>query len=82
MKQIIYMISLFLLSVSCSDFLDYKDKDKVIPDELDHYSELVLGELVQKSVGETGYNLWYMSVQLKMIEFLTKVIIHGQKSVK
>ena len=36
MKQIIYMISLFLLSVSCSDFLDYKDKDKVIPDELDH----------------------------------------------
>ena len=60
MKQIIYMISLFLLSVSCSNFLDYKDKDKVIPDELDHYSELVLGELVQKSVGETGYNLWYM----------------------
>ena len=61
MKQIIYMISLFLLFVSCSDFLDYKDKDKVIPDELDHYSELVLGELVQKSVGATGYNLWYMS---------------------
>ena len=25
MKQIIYMISLFLLFVSCSDFLDYKD---------------------------------------------------------
>ena len=41
MKQIIYMISLFLLSVSCSDFLDYKDKDKVIPDELISWGDWV-----------------------------------------
>lgn len=61
MKQMIYMISLFLLFSSCSDFLDYKDKDKVIPDELDQYSELVVGELTQKSVGATCYNLWIMS---------------------
>ena len=51
MKQIIYMISLFLLFVSCSDFLDYKDKDKVIPDELDHYSELVLGNWFKNQLG-------------------------------
>ncbi len=61
MKQIIYIISLFLVFASCSDFLEYKDNDKVIPDELEHYDELVLGELIQKYVGATCYNLWYMS---------------------
>lgn len=61
MKQIVYIISLFLLSTSCSDFLDYKDNDKVIPDELDHYNELILGELIQLPVGAICYNLWYMS---------------------
>jgi len=61
MKEIVCIVSLFLSFTSCSDFLDYKDKDKVIPNELEHYSELILGELVQKAVGETGYNLWYMS---------------------
>src|SRR5699024_5504421 len=29
--------------------------------ELDQYSELILGELIQKSVGATCYNLWIMS---------------------
>lgn len=61
MKQIIYIFSLFLLFTSCGDFLDYKDNDKVIPDELEHYDELILGELIQKSVGAICYNLWYMS---------------------
>lgn len=61
MKQIINIISLFLLFTSCGDFLDYKDNDKVIPDNLDQYSELIMGELTQKSVGATCHNLWIMS---------------------
>lgn len=61
MKQIVYIISLYFMCISCSDFLDYKDNDKVIPDELDQYSELVLGELIQQSMGASCYNLWIMS---------------------
>ncbi|WP_320913765.1 RagB/SusD family nutrient uptake outer membrane protein [Butyricimonas paravirosa] len=61
MKHIIFLVSLILLFASCNDFLDYKDNDKVIPEELDQYSELILGELIQKSVGATCYNLWIMS---------------------
>lgn len=61
MKRIIYMIPLFLLFASCSDFLDYKDKDKVIPSELSQYSELVVGEVIQKRVSTTCYNLLVMS---------------------
>lgn len=61
MKQIIYMILLVLSFASCGDFLDYKDKDKVIPAELAQYSELVVGELTQKSAGTTCHNLWIMS---------------------
>ena len=57
MKQIVYIISLYFMCISCSDFLDYKDNDKVIPDELDQYSELVLGELIQQSMGASCYNL-------------------------
>lgn len=60
MKHLFYII-LCLLSVSCGDFMEYKDKDKVIPDNLDHYKEFILGELIIKSMGRTGYNLWYMS---------------------
>lgn len=41
--------------------MEYKDKDKVIPDNLDHYKEFILGELIIKPMGRTGYNLWYMS---------------------
>jgi len=61
MKQIIYIIPLFLVLASCGDFLDYKDKDKVIPDELVQYDELIRGELIQKAVGATCHNLWIMS---------------------
>lgn len=61
MKHVISLVSLILLFASCNDFLDYKDNDKVIPDELDQYSELILGELIKKQVGATCYNLWIMS---------------------
>ncbi|MBC5621211.1 RagB/SusD family nutrient uptake outer membrane protein [Butyricimonas hominis] len=61
MKQVIYIISLYFMCTSCSDFLDYKDNDKVIPGELDQYSELIAGELTQKYVGASCHNLWIMS---------------------
>ena len=41
--------------------MEYKDKDKVIPENLDYYKEFIMGELLLKSMGTTGFNLWYMS---------------------
>lgn len=61
MKQIIYLLVLGLGFVSCNDFLDYKDGDKVIPEELEQYDELVYGELLRKSIGASCYNTWIMS---------------------
>lgn len=60
MKKIIYLIALYLAFASCDDFLDYKDNDKVVPSNLEHYSELIAGELIFKRVGATCYNLWLM----------------------
>ena len=45
MKRILYIL-LCLLGIGCSDFLEYKDNDKIIPRELKHFDELVLGELI------------------------------------
>lgn len=62
MKILIYIIPLIFVGfVSCSDFLDYKDKDKVIPDELVQYSELIGGELIDKSSSSACYNVLLMS---------------------
>jgi len=60
MKHLFYIV-LCLLFVSCGDFMEYKDKDKVIPENLDYYKEFIMGELLLKSMGTTGFNLWYMS---------------------
>ena len=49
------------LLVACADFLDYKDKDKVIPSKLDEYSELIYGELIHASAGSSCYNILWMS---------------------
>ena len=61
MKQMICIAMLALTFFSCNDFLEYKDGDKVIPGELEQYSELVYGELVRKSIGSSCYNTWLMS---------------------
>ena len=61
MKHIIYILVFGVTLSACNDFLDYKDGDKVIPDELEQYSELIYGELVRKSIGATCYNTWIMS---------------------
>ena len=38
MKRILYIL-LCLLGIGCSDFLEYKDNDKIIPRELKHFDE-------------------------------------------
>lgn len=61
MKIGVYILPLVFSFIACSDFLDYKDNDKIIPSELEHYSELIYGELIDKSSGSTCYNLMIMS---------------------
>ncbi|MCB6971973.1 MULTISPECIES: RagB/SusD family nutrient uptake outer membrane protein [Butyricimonas] len=61
MKIGIYILPLVCLFVACSDFLDYKDNDKIIPSELIEYNELIYGELIDKSSSSTCYNLLIMS---------------------
>ena len=61
MKIGIYIMLFVLLLFACSDFLDYKDNDKIIPSELEHYNELVYGELVDKASGSSCYNIMIMS---------------------
>lgn len=48
MKYIInILIFIFLLSISsCSDFLDYKESDKMIPKTIENYSEFLYGEVI------------------------------------
>lgn len=60
-KYMICLLSLIFVLGACSDFLDYKDKDKVIPSKLDEYSELVYGELIHKDAGASLYNVLIMS---------------------
>ncbi|MEY8592110.1 RagB/SusD family nutrient uptake outer membrane protein [Butyricimonas hominis] len=54
-----YYIYLALILCGCNDFLEYKDKDKLIPKELDHYNELIYGELIKKA---DGGELQYLDV--------------------
>lgn len=61
MKIYKYILPLLLVLGGCSDFLDYKDKDKVIPSNLDEYNELIFGELIAKSSEAVCYNIMIMS---------------------
>ena len=61
MKMGICILPLVFSLIACSDFLDYKDNDKIIPSRLEEYSELVFGELIEKSASSTCYNLMIMS---------------------
>lgn len=41
------LLLIFLLSIiSCSDFLDYKESDKMIPKTIENYSEFLYGEVI------------------------------------
>ncbi|WP_303179279.1 RagB/SusD family nutrient uptake outer membrane protein [uncultured Butyricimonas sp.] len=55
------ILPLFVVLCACNDFLDYKDKDKVIPSKFDEYSELIYGELIHKESGASCLNLLIMS---------------------
>lgn len=46
-KILIYILPLCLSLFSCEEFLTNKDKDKVIPNKAQHFSELVNGELIR-----------------------------------
>lgn len=60
MKKIFYYIMpLCLLWAGCSDFLEYKDKDKIIPKELKHFNELIYGELMKTT---SGGEMMYMQM--------------------
>ena len=61
MKITACILPILIALASCSDFLDYKDKDKVIPSELEQYSELIYGELITKSAGSVCHNVLMMS---------------------
>lgn len=54
------MVGLCLLQ-SCDNFLEYKDNDKVIPDKLEHFEELIYGELIRKNSDNVCYNLDVMT---------------------
>lgn len=57
----IYIIAFLFLLISCDDFLEYKDKDKVIPSKLAHYEELIFGEIIRKDWGNVLTNLSLMT---------------------
>lgn len=60
-NNIIIILSLILFLTSCGDFLEYKDKDQVIPNKLNHYEELIFGELLMQSSGAAMTNLALMT---------------------
>lgn len=63
MKYLIILSSLFLL-LSCDDYLEYKSTDKVIPKTLDHFDELLYGEVIHNS-NNTGLDyLSYMTDEM------------------
>lgn len=63
MKLYKYTIAIvgLLLSYSCNDFLQYRDKDKVIPSTLQQYNELIYGEIIVKETTGSLYNLEFMT---------------------
>lgn len=62
-----YILPLCLFWSSCGDFLEYKDKDKIIPRELAHYNELVYGELMKKTSGDEMMYLQFMTDEVESI---------------
>lgn len=56
---------MMLTTTSCSDFLEYKDKDKIEPTTLSHYSDLAYTELMQK---ENSFELYYLNVMTDDLE--------------
>ena len=52
MKTYFYsLLSFLLILCSCEDYLENKDGDKVIPNTLKHYDELIYGEIIKQASG-------------------------------
>lgn len=78
MKKIFYYIlPLCLLWAGCSDFLEYKDKDKIIPKELKHYNELIYGELIKKT---SGNEMMYMQMMTDEVVSFVKPLSSGDRT--
>lgn len=60
-KLFIYILPICIFLAGCSDFLEYKDRDKIIPRELKHFDELVYGELIKKTGGSEMMILDFMT---------------------
>ena len=45
LKYYIYILAISLLSTSCGDFLEGRSLDKTIPSKLEHYKELMMGDI-------------------------------------
>ena len=58
---------MFTWNEGCSDFLEYKDNDKIIPRELKHFDELVLGELIKKTTGSEMMALDFMTDDIESV---------------
>ena len=61
MNRLYYILSLCFLWMGCSDFLEYKDQDKIIPRELKHFDELVYGEIIKKTSKSEMQTLDFMT---------------------
>lgn len=63
MKAYKYLFATVVLAMACScnGFLEYRDKDKVIPQTLDQYNELIAGELLLKGTSATLLTLEFMA---------------------
>lgn len=59
-KYICLILTVAMLH-SCEDFLTYKDKDKIVPTDLNHYEELIYGELLRKEINLVFYKLDLMT---------------------
>lgn len=57
----LYIIAFLFLLTSCDKFLEYKDQDKVIPNKLEHYNELIFGEILLKDCESALTNLSLMT---------------------
>lgn len=72
MKTYFYsLLSFLLILCSCEDYLENKDGDKVIPNTLKHYDELIYGEIIKQASGSEMAYLPLMTddVEDKTVEY-------------
>ena len=61
LKYFIYILTLSLLFTSCGDFLEGRSLDKAIPNRIDHYKEIMMGEVYMISTYSLGEKMNHMT---------------------